>query len=287
MNDRLKNALAKTHQISPQNQLGTGLVTYLMAGDPNPETTLRRLKGLAQAGVDVLELGIPFSDPMADGPVIQAAGLRALQGGMDLKGVLELVQHFREENQMTPVLLMSYLNPILNYGYDDFLLDAVRVGVDGLILPDLPWVESAAFRQRADQLVKDELVFIPMIAQTSLPDHVQALSRVENGFAYVLSRNGITGGEAAIPAHILDFIHSLKAALFLPRFVGFGIQSSDQVAKLSEVCNGVIVGSALVKRFAEIDALNLNEKDQRIHELEVYSWIEELRCSAGPKNSLS
>jgi tryptophan synthase alpha chain len=248
-----------------------------MAGDPDPETTLRRLKGLAQAGVDVLELGVPFSDPIADGPVIQAAGLRALQGGMNLKGVLELVRRFREENPETPLLLMSYLNPLLNYGYDDFLRDAVEAGVDGLILPDLPWRESASFRQRANVLLEDPLAFIPMIAQTSSPQHIQALSDVENGFAYVLSRNGITGGEAAIPQSILNFILSLKAPLTVPRFVGFGIQSPEQVARLSEVCEGVIVGSALVKQFAEIDALNLAEHDTILQEQIVYEWISSLR----------
>lgn len=279
MNDRLQRALAKARQKTPLNNLGTGLITYLMAGDPDPETTLRRLKGLAQAGVDVLELGVPFSDPIADGPVIQAAGLRALKGGMNLKGVLDLVRRFREENHETPVLLMSYLNPLLNYDFDRFLRDAVQAGVDGLILPDLPWRESTPFRQRASLLIEDQLAFIPMIAQTSPPEHTQTLSDVKNGFAYVLSRNGITGGEAEIPPHILDFILSLKPALSLPRFVGFGIQAPEQVAKLSEVCEGVIVGSALVKRFAQLDALNLPESEKSNREQEVYRWIFELRNS--------
>lgn len=279
MNDRLQRALAKARQKTHQNNLGTGLITYLMAGDPNSETTLRRLKGLAQAGVDVLELGVPFSDPIADGPVIQAAGLRALKGGTNLRGVLDLVRRFREENHETPVLLMSYLNPILTYDYDRFLRDAVHAGVDGLILPDLPWRECAPFRQRASEVIEDLLTFIPMIAQTSLPDHLQTLSDVEDGFAYVLSRNGITGGEAEIPPHILNFILSLKTPLSLPRFVGFGIQAPEQVAKLSEVCEGVIVGSALVKRFAELDALNLPESAKSNREQEVYKWIFELRNS--------
>ena len=261
----------------------TGLITYLMAGDPDPETTLRRLKGLAEAGVDALELGVPFSDPIADGPVIQAAGLRALKGGMTLKGVLDIVRRFREANYTTPILLMSYLNPLLSYGYDKFLQDSVDSGVNGLILPDLPWQESLAYRKRASELVGDRLIFIPMIAQTSLPEHINAISEVNKGFVYVLSRNGITGGEAEIPPHILVFIRSLEAKISIPRFVGFGIQSQKQVAKLSEVCDGVIVGSALVKKFAKIDELYLNKtnvqkvEDKISLEQEVYNWIAQLK----------
>lgn len=269
MSLRLETALKNTE--------GSGLITYLMAGDPNPETTLRRLLGLVHAGVDVLELGVPFSDPIADGPVIQSAGLRALEGGMKLKKVLNLVQAFREKNQNTPVLLMSYLNPILTYGYETFLEDAVQAGVDGLILPDLPWRESLPFRQKAREIVENQLAFIPMIAQTSLPEHIQALKEVKEGFIYVLSRNGITGGEADIPPQILNSVQALKEVLSLPRYVGFGIQSSQQVVKLSEVCEGVVVGSALVQKFAQIDALNLSEDEKIQQEQKVYRWISSLR----------
>ncbi|WP_425806613.1 tryptophan synthase subunit alpha [Desulfitobacterium sp. Sab5] len=268
MSQRLENALKIK---------GPGLITYLMAGDPDPDTTLRRLLGLAQSGVNVLELGVPFSDPIADGPVIQAAGLRALESFMDLKKVLKLVHAFRRQNQDTPLLLMSYLNPLLSYGYERFLKDAVQTGVDGLILPDLPWRESRPFRQKAQETVKNQLVFIPMIAQTSLPEHIQSLTELKDGFVYVLSRNGITGGQAEIPPHILNYIQNLKENLTLPRYVGFGIQAPEQVAKLSEVCEGVVVGSALVKKFAQIDALNLPEDEKVEREQEVYQWITSLR----------
>lgn len=279
MSNRLQRALSKAQQKSSQNSLGKGLITYLMAGDPDLETTLGRLLGLAQAGVDVLELGVPFSDPIADGPVIQEAGLRALAGGMNLNRTLELVSRFRAQNRETPVILMSYLNPLLNYGYDRFFADAVASGVDGLILPDLPWRESMPLRQRAQSLVGDQLTFIPMIAQTSHPDHIQSLTLLTEGFAYVLSRNGISGVEAEIPPHILDFILSLKSSLLLPRFVGFGIQTSEQVNRLSGACEGVIVGSALVRRFAELDALNLPEPERTQGEQVIYDWILGLRNS--------
>jgi tryptophan synthase alpha chain len=269
MSQRLANALHKT--------TGTGLITYLMAGDPNADTTLRRLLSLAEAGVNILELGIPFSDPIADGPVIQTAGLRALQAGMNVTKVLRLVQTFRQQNQETPILLMSYLNPLISYNYSLFLQRAIECGVDGLILPDLPWRESKPFRETAQEVVGDELTFIPMIAQTSLPDHIQSLGKVQSGFVYVLSHNGITGGAVDIPSHLLKSIQDLKKSLTVPRYVGFGIQSPTQVAKLSEVCDGVIVGSALVNRFAQIDALNLSEEEKVLKEEEVYAWILSLR----------
>lgn len=270
MSQRLEAALKITGE--------TGLITYLMAGDPDSATTLRHLLGLAHAGVNILELGVPFSDPIADGPVIQAAGQRALKGGMNLKKILHLITAFREHNPVTPLLLMSYLNPLLAYGYDLFLEDAVQAGVDGLILPDVPWKESLPFRQKAHEIIDDQLTFIPMIAQTSLPAHIQSLTEVESGFVYVLSRNGITGGEAGIPPHILNSIQALKGTLSIPHYVGFGIQSPEQVTKLSDVCDGVIVGSALVKKFAQLDALKLPEHEKIAREQEIYLWISSLRA---------
>lgn len=269
MSQRLASALHKT--------TGTGLITYLMAGDPDPDTTLRRLIGLAEAGVNVLELGIPFSDPIADGPVIQTAGLRALQAGMNVTKILKLVRAFRQQNQDTPILLMSYLNPLISYNYRLFLQKAVESGVDGLILPDLPWKESKPFHETAREVVGDELTFIPMIAQTSLPEHIQSLGKVQSGFVYVLSHNGITGGAVDIPSRLLKSLQDLKKSLTIPRYVGFGIQSPAQVAKLSDVCDGVIIGSALVNRFAQIDVLNLSEEEKVLKEQEVYAWISSLR----------
>ncbi|AFM02021.1 tryptophan synthase, alpha chain [Desulfitobacterium dehalogenans ATCC 51507] len=277
MSDRLETSLARARLKTPMNPMGMGLITYLMAGDPDSETTLRRLTGLGEVGVDILELGVPFSDPIADGSVIQSAGLRALQQGINLKKVLNLVARFRKENQDTPLLLMSYLNPLLHYGYDRFLNDAFTAGVDGLILPDLPWRESTPFRQRAYELLQDRLAFIPMIAQTSRPNHIHDLAQEQKGFVYVLSRNGITGGDAEIPLQTLQFIHSLQTVLSTPCYVGFGIQSSAQVHKLSQACQGVIVGSALVKKFAELDSRPLPEQELRCREQDIYTWIGSLR----------
>jgi len=256
----------------------TRLITYLLAGDPDSEITVRRLKELADQGVDILELGVPFSDPMADGPVIQAAAERALAKRMTVKKTLDIVAAFRKTHE-TPILLMSYLNPLLKYGWDKFIMDAVQAGVDGLILPDLPWKEGNALRSRSAELVGDRLTFIPMIAQTSEEEDVRTLADVEKGFVYVLSRNGITGGEAVIPQEVQDFISSLRQSLSVPYCVGFGIQKREQVLGLAGICDGVIVGSALVERFAQLDRDNLSQKELILKEQEVCRWVAGLKQS--------
>lgn len=254
----------------------TRLIGYMMAGDPSFEVSLRRLKGLAASGVDILELGVPFSDPMADGPVIQAAGERALQNGMTVKEVLRLVREFRLKTD-TPLLLMSYLNPLLHYGWERFVIEAAESGVDGLILPDLPWGESETLRKEAEKLVGDKLTFIPMVAQTSQEEDIRALQNEKDGFVYVLSRNGITGVEAEIPVQVREYIALLKEILVLPRCVGFGIQKREQVEMLSGICEGVIVGSALVDRFARLDNAGLAEVNLSEGEDEVYAWFAGLK----------
>jgi len=250
----------------------TRLISYLMAGDPTPEITLRRIKGLADHGVDILELGVPFSDPMADGPVIQAAGERALRGGMTLAKTLEIVRKFRTTHN-TPVLLMSYLNPLLRYGWGRFVQDAVDAGVDGLILPDLPWGEGGNLRAETSRLVGTELSFIPIVAQTSQTEDLLELSKVSQGFVYVLSRNGITGGEATVSSEVLDFISSLEQHTHRPRCVGFGIQTREQIERLSSYCDGVIIGSAIVRKFSELDKKELSESELRKEEIGVFQWI--------------
>lgn len=254
----------------------TRLVAYLMAGDPNPETSVRRLRGLADCGVDIMELGIPFSDPMADGPVIQAAAERALAAGMTVAKSLEIVQEFRTTHD-TPLLLMSYLNPLLQYGWEKFVRDAVESGVDGLILPDLPWRESKGLRELTSTLVGEKLTFIPMIAQTSQERDVLAIAEQNQGFVYVLSRNGITGGEAEIPDKVLEFVENLKYHLSIPRCVGFGIQKPEQVERLATVADGVVVGSAIVKRFALLDQEKLLETELQERENDIFAWIRTLK----------
>ena len=250
----------------------TRLIAYLMAGDPTPETSLRRLKGLADHGIDILEFGVPFSDPMADGPVIQSAGERALRGGMTLVKTLDLVRKFRVSHE-TPVLLMSYLNPLLRYGWGKFVQDAVEAGVDGLILPDLPWREGKNLRTETQRLVGTQLSFIPIVAQTSQAEDLLELSIGSQGFVYVLSKNGITGGEAEISPKVTEFINSLEQQTHLPRCVGFGIQTAEQVHRLAEYCDGVIIGSAIVRRFSELDKKELSETELFKEEAGIFDWI--------------
>lgn len=257
---------------------GTRLIAYLMAGDPTPETSLRRLKGLADHGADVLELGVPFSDPIADGPVIQAAGERALRGRMTLAKTLELVRGFRASHE-TPVLLMSYLNPLLRYGWSKFVQDAVDAGVDGLILPDLPWREGTNLRIETSRIVGTQLSFIPIVAQTSQTEDLLELSKVSQGFVYVLSRNGITGGEAKVSSEVLEFINGLEQHTHLPRCVGFGIQNSEQVRRLASYCDGVIIGSAIVHKFSELDKKALSETEIFKEEGAICEWVAELNNS--------
>lgn len=256
----------------------TRLIAYLMAGDPTPETSLRRIKGLADHGVDVLELGVPFSDPIADGPVIQAAGERALRGGMTLAKTLELVRSFRASHE-TPVLLMGYLNPLLRYGWGKFVQDAVDAGVDGLILPDLPWREGTNLRTETRRLVGTQLSFIPIVAQTSQTEDLLELSKVSQGFVYVLSRNGITGGEAELSPKVTEFINGLEQHTHLPRCVGFGIQNTEQVCRLAEYCDGVIIGSAIVHRFSELDKKGLSETELFKEEGAILEWVAELNST--------
>ncbi|AET66302.1 tryptophan synthase, alpha subunit [Desulfosporosinus orientis DSM 765] len=254
----------------------TRLISYIMAGDPSAEISLRRLQGLADHGVDVLELGVPFSDPMADGVVIQAAGERALKGGMTVKKTFDLVRDFRKTHH-TPLLIMSYLNPLLRYGWDRMVEDAAEAGVDGFILPDLPWREGHGLRSRTRKRVGSKLTFIPMIAQTSREQDVEAVSRETEGFAYVLSRNGITGGEVEIPPNVREFIKRLENNLKIPRCVGFGIQKPEQVQVLAKVCDGVVVGSALVDAFAKLDKDCRTEEELMAKEKEIFQWMAGLK----------
>ncbi|KLU63226.1 tryptophan synthase alpha chain [Peptococcaceae bacterium CEB3] len=269
MSERLEEAFVR-----PARGL-TRLIAYVMAGDPDYETSLRRLRGLADAGVDILELGVPFSDPMADGPVIQAAGGRALAAGMRLSRVLDMVRDFRRECE-TPLLLMSYLNPLLRYGWDDFVREAAEAGVDGLILPDLPWREGRVFRERAEQLVGRRLAFIPMAALTGEAEDIEALQEAEGGFVYVLAKNGITGGESGIAPEVLDFIARLGSDLRLPRCVGFGLRSREQVERLAPAVEGVIVGSALVERLSGLDQSGLQGAELEEAERGAYAWLGDL-----------
>ena len=219
------------------------LVTFLMCGDPDPATSLAILKAMPGAGADVLEIGMPFTDPMADGPSIQAAGLRALKGGMTLHKTLGLVAEFRKADPETPVILMGYYNPIYVYGVDRFLVDARAAGVDGLIVVDLPPEEDAELCIPA---LKAGLNFVRLATPTTDDKRLPAVLANTSGFVYYVSITGITG--AAIPDYskVSDAVARIKRHTHLPVAVGFGVKSAQSAAAIAAHADGVVVGTALV-----------------------------------------
>jgi tryptophan synthase alpha chain len=221
----------------------SAFVTYVMAGDPDPATSLEVIKALPKAGADVIELGIPFTDPMADGPSIQAAGLRALKIGMTLKKTLEMVQAFRKQDNATPLVLMGYYNPIYIYGVDKFLADAKSAGVDGLIVVDLPPEEDAELCIPA---LKAGLNFIRLATPTTDDKRLPAVLANTSGFVYYVSVTGITGGAAADSKVVGDAVARIKRHTKLPVCVGFGIRTPDAARAIAERADGSVVGTALV-----------------------------------------
>ncbi len=232
-----------------------GLVTYTMAGDPDHAAALEILKGLPAAGADVIELGMPFSDPMADGPAIQAAALRALKGGMTLKGTLETLAAFRETEADTPVVLMGYYNPIYIYGPEAFARDAAAAGADGVIIVDLP-------PEEADEILgflrHYGLHLIMLTTPTTDEKRLPAVLARAGGFVYYVSITGITGTASANLSKVETAVARLKAQTDLPVAVGFGISTPEQAAAFARVGDAAVVGSAIVKRIAAgEDALGL------------------------------
>ncbi|HEV2158712.1 tryptophan synthase subunit alpha [Bradyrhizobium sp.] len=218
-------------------------VTYVMAGDPDPATSLEIVKALPKAGSDVIELGIPFTDPMADGPSIQAAGLRALKNGMTLKKTLELVRGFRKDDDVTPLVLMGYYNPIYIYGVDKFLADAKTSGVDGLIIVDLPPEEDDELCIPA---LKAGLNFIRLATPTTDDKRLPAVLANTSGFVYYVSIAGITGAAAADANAVGEAVARIKRHTELPICVGFGIRTPEAARAIAEKADGSVVGTALV-----------------------------------------
>ncbi len=229
-----------------------GLVTFVTAGDPDLETSWQILKGLPAAGADVIELGMPFSDPMADGPAIQASSLRALKAGMTLAKTLELVRRFREVEQATPVILMGYYNPIYSMGVETFLAAASAAGVDGLIIVDLPPEEDDELCQPA---IDKGLHWIRLATPTSDDARLPVVLNRTSGFVYYVSIMGITGTASASAEEIARAVGRLKRFTPLPIAVGFGIKTADNVGTVTAAAEAAVVGSALVERVrANLDA---------------------------------
>ncbi len=219
------------------------LVTFIMAGDPDYDNALAILKALPAAGADLIELGMPFTDPMADGPAIQAAGLRALKAGQNMKRTLALVREFRRGDDTTPIVLMGYYNPIYIYGVAPFLTDAKTAGVDGLIVVDLPPEEDTELCLPA---LKAGFNFIRLATPTTDDKRLPAVLANTSGFVYYVSITGITGSAAPDPGKAAEAVARIKRHTKLPVCVGFGVRTAEQARAIAQGADGVVVGSALV-----------------------------------------
>lgn len=222
-------------------------VSYVMAGDPNFETSLEIVKGLPAAGVDIIELGLPFTDPMADGPTIQLAGQRALETGMTLQKTLDLAAEFRKSDDKTPIVLMGYYNPIYSRGVDTFLADAKEAGIDGLIVVDLPPEEDNELCIPAQAA---GLNFIRLATPTTDDRRLPKVLQNTSGFVYYVSITGITGAAEAQATDVGPEVARIKAGTELPVIVGFGINTPEKAKNIASVADGAVVGSAIVSQIA-------------------------------------
>ncbi|MCT6860364.1 tryptophan synthase subunit alpha [Bartonella apis] len=242
MTTRIKETFEKA-----KNNNRPALVTYMMAGDPDFDTALEIMKALPKAGSDVIELGMPFSDPMADGPTIQAAGLRALKAGQTLNKTLKLVSEFRKTDQTTPIVLMGYYNPIYVHGVDQFLIDAKKADIDGLIVVDLP---PEMDNELCLPAVKADINFIRLATPTTDDQRLPKVLENTSGFVYYVSMTGITGQALPDTDIVAKAVKNIKKHTSLPIAVGFGIKTREQAAKIGRAADGVVVGSAIVNAIA-------------------------------------
>ena len=252
MSNRIDATFAKLRDRSE-----TAFVAYVTAGDPDLERSLEILVALAEAGADILEVGVPFSDPLADGIVNQMAAARSLAAGCDTPGVFELIRRFRESHQV-PIVLYNYMNPVYAYGYRDYHRDAAEAGADGILLLDLPPDEAA----HDDEMTHHAgLHHIRLIAPTTPPDRVKLLAENAGGFIYALSRTGVTGSHGGPSEKIGEQVAGIRSHTSLPVCVGFGITTPEQAALVASVADGIVVGSAIVRQIElHADAPDVAEK---------------------------
>lgn len=225
-----------------------GFVAFITAGDPNGDISAAILRGLPEAGADIIELGMPFTDPMADGPAVQASSQRALKAGQTLRRTLTMVGEFRTHDDDTPIVLMGYYNPIYIYGVDRFVEDAAEAGVDGLIVVDMPPEEDSELREPATTAGID---FVRLTTPTSDDRRLPALMKAASGFVYYVSITGITGTRSADTGSVADAVARIRKHTDLPVAVGFGIKTPEQAADIARVADAAVVGSAIVSRIAD------------------------------------
>jgi tryptophan synthase alpha chain len=225
-----------------------GLIPYITAGDPHPSLTVALMRALVEAGADILELGVPFSDPMADGPVIQRAGERALKHGVGLTRVLQFVQEFRKEDGSTPIVLMGYANPVEAMGVDAFIAAAHSAGVDGVIVVDYPPEECEPFAAAAKKAAIDPIF---LLAPTSTEKRIEQVARVGSGYLYYVSLRGVTGAANLDLSEVTSRIPTIRAATRLPIGVGFGIRDAQSAREVARSADAVVIGSRIIQ---EIEA---------------------------------
>lgn len=243
------NKIEKTFKkLKAQNK--KAFIPYIMAGDPSLEKTEKIVRMFEECGADIVELGVPFSDPLADGPTIQRASERALKNGVTLKKVIAFVKDLRSKSQV-PLVLMTYYNPVFKYGEENFIADAKDAGVDGVIIPDLPPDEAEGFIKLAK---KAGLSAIFLLAPTSTDERVKKVAGASTGFIYYVSITGITGAQLLLDGSVEKSINGIRRITGKPVAVGFGISTPDEAASIAGIADGVIVGSAIVKKASE----NLN-----------------------------
>ena len=230
-----------------------GFIPYVMTGDPSRDEALEILRGLPAAGADLIELGLAFSDPMAEGPPIQRAALRGLAAGMTLRGTLDLVADFRKGDDATPVILMGYLNPVESYGYEAFARDAAEAGVDGLIVVDCPPEEAGPMAAALDA---QGVSLIRLATPTSDDERLQVIARGTSGFVYYVSVAGVTGVKEAVAADVAPAVERVRKATGLPVAVGFGVRTPERAAEIARVADAVVAGSVFVDEVAAALAAN-------------------------------
>lgn len=244
---KMKRIEQKFSELKAQKK--TALISYICAGHPNYETSLEVLKSMPQAGCDLIELGVPFLDPAGDGPTIQQAGRAAIAGGMTLNKTLKMVEEFRKTDSKTPLILMTYYNPLLKFGIEKIFLDAKKVGVDGFLIVDLPPEEEA---EVLPQIKFNQLDLIRLIAPTTDKKRAEKITKNAGGFLYLISMLGITGTTLSKAEDNIKNLQQLREVSSLPIGIGFGIQNPQQAKEFSQIgVDAIVVGSALVKEMAE------------------------------------
>jgi tryptophan synthase alpha chain len=258
-------------QFATQNDVN--LIPFIMSGDPSLEVSLALIERLEKSGVTAIELGVPFSDPQADGPVIQAAAERALAQGVTLSDILALGRQVRQRGGKVPLILFSYFNPLLQYGLTRIAQEAANAGFSGMIVPDLPFEESRLLRQVASEV---DLPVIPLVAPTSKQRIQQIVSQAE-GFVYCVSSLGATGMRSRFADNVTDFLQEVRELSPVPTAVGFGISNADQVSFFQSYCDGVIVGSALVKKMEQLQQALLSPEQREAALQEIEYFVRDLK----------